>query len=64
MANRVTVHSNLQSKIGDRLVESKRGKLYKEHPNEFESLNDDAAGEEEEDPSDKELIAEMDGDVL
>ena len=49
---------------GDRLVESKRGKLYREPPNEFESLDDDAAGEEEEDPTDEELIAEMDGDVI
>ena len=49
---------------GDRLVESKRGKLYREPPNKFESLDDDAAGEEEEDPTDKELIAEMDGNVI
>ena len=46
-------------------MESKRGKLYREPLNEFESLNDDAAGEEEEDPTDKELIfAEMDGNVI
>ena len=49
---------------GDRFVESKRGKLYNEPPNEIESLDDDAAGEEEEDPTDEELIAEMDGDVI
>ena len=49
---------------GDCLVESKRGKLYREPPNKFESLDDDAAGEEEEDPTDEELIAEMDGDVI
>ena len=47
-------------------MESKRGKLYREPPNEIESLDDDAAGEEEEDPMamDKELITEMDDDVI
>ena len=47
---------------GDRFVESKRGKLYNEPPNEIESLDDDAA--DEEDPTDEELIAEMDVDVI
>ena len=54
----------IEDKGGDRFVESKRGKLYREPPNEIESLDDDAAGEEEEDPTDEELIAEMDGDVI
>ena len=45
-------------------MESKRGKLYREPPNEFESLDDAAAGEEEEDPTDEELIAEMDGNII
>ena len=54
----------IEDEGGDRFVESKRGKLYREPPNEIESLDDDAAGEEEEDPTDEELIAEMDGDVI
>ena len=47
---------------GDRFVESKRGKLYNEPPKEIESLDHDAADEKE--PTEEELIADMDADVI
>ena len=43
-------------------MESKRGKLYNEPPDKIESLDDDDA--DEEDPTEEELIAEMDADVI
>ena len=43
---------------GDRFVESKRGKLYSEPSNDIESLDKDC--DNEEDPTDEQLAAEMD----
>ena len=44
----------MENDAGDCFVESKRGKLYNEPPNEIESLDHDAANEKE--PTKEELI--------
>ena len=46
---------------GDRLVESKRGKLYNEPPNEIESLDDD---DDEGKITVEQLVAEIDADIV
>ena len=47
----------IEDNSGDRLVESKRGKLYTPPSEEIESLDDN---DDEEEPKDDQLAAEMD----